>query len=258
MAPAGVFNDLNLDLTWDGRNGLSGSGHGESMDGSPFTLAMTSEGGYSLFTARTGNLGNVIETATGNHNVRGGVAVIDGVYANGQIDASLRGHDVRAQQIPILAQLLTVASLQGLNDTLVGDGILFTDFDFPIRYKDNVVFIRDGYAKGEALGINVWGTSDLDTKALALSGTLIPAYSLNGIFGDLRSNGLGLVGIKYHVHGTQKAPEVLVNPLSVVLPGFMKVWFDSSRKEPFPALDLPTLENKLDDLRDRNDKSLKK
>ncbi|MGN6210768.1 hypothetical protein [Asticcacaulis sp.] len=258
MAPDGVFNDLNLDLTWDGRNGLSGSGHGESMDGSPFTLAMTSEGGYSLFTARTGNLGNVIETATGNHNVRGGVAVIDGVYANGQIDASLRGHDVRAQQIPILAQLLTVASLQGLNDTLVGDGILFTDFDFPIRYKDNVVFIRDGYAKGEALGINVWGTSDLDTKALALSGTLIPAYSLNGIFGDLRSNGLGLVGIKYHVHGTQKAPEVLVNPLSVVLPGFMKVWFDSSRKEPFPALDLPTLENKLDDLRDRNDKSLKK
>ena len=258
MAPDGVFNDLNLDLTWDGHNGLNGSGHGESMDGSPFTMAMTSEGAYSLFTAKTGNLGNIIETATGNHNVKGGVAVIDGVYSGGQIDASVRGRDVRVQQIPILAQLLTVASLQGLNDTLVGDGILFTDFDFPIRYKDNVVFIRDGYAKGEALGINVWGTTDLDSKALAMSGTLIPAYGLNGIFGDLRSKGLGLVGIKYHVHGTQKAPEVLVNPLSVVLPGFMKVWFDSSRKEPFPALDLPTLEDRLDDLRDQNDKSLKK
>jgi hypothetical protein len=258
MAPDGVFNDLNLDLTWDGHNGLSGSGHGESMDGSPFTLAMTTEGAYSLFTAKTGNLGNVIETATGNHNVRDGVAVIDGVYADGQIDASVRGRDVRVQQIPILAQLLTVASLQGLNDTLIGDGILFTDFDFPIRYKDNIVFFRDGYAKGEALGINVWGTTDLDTKDLALSGTLIPAYGLNGIFGDLRSKGLGLVGIKYHVHGTQKAPEILVNPLSVVLPGFMKVWFDSGRKEPFPALDLPTLDDRLDDLRDQNDKSLKK
>jgi len=258
MTADGVFKDMNLDLTWDGHDGLSGSGHGESMDGSPFTVAMTDEGNYSLFTARTDNLGDVIRTATGNRNVRGGVAVIDGAYAGGQIDASLRGHDVRAQQIPILAQLLTVASLQGLNDTLVGDGILFKEFDFPIRYKDNVVFIRDGYAKGEALGINVWGTSDLDTRELALNGTLIPAYGVNGIFGDLRAKGLGLVGIKYHVHGTQKAPEVMVNPLSVVLPGFMKVWFDSSRKDPFPALDLPTLENRLDDLRDRNDKLIRK
>ncbi|MFT4075594.1 MAG: DUF3971 domain-containing protein [Asticcacaulis sp.] len=258
MVEDGVFNDVNLDLTWDGHNGLSGSGHGESMDGSPFTLSMTSQGSYSLFTARTGNLGDVIRTATGNRNVRGGVAVFDGVYSGGQLDASLRGHDVRAQQIPLLAQLLTVASLQGLNDTLVGDGILFTDFDFPIRYKDDLVFIRDGYAKGQALGINVWGTTDLDSKALSLSGTLIPAYGVNGIFGDLRSKGLGLVGIKYHVHGTQKTPEVMVNPLSVVLPGFMKVWFDSSRRDPFPALDLPDLNNRLDDLRDKNDKLLKK
>jgi hypothetical protein len=257
MVADGVFNDLNLDMTWDGHNGLSGSGRGESMDGSPFSLAMTSEGNYSLFTARTGNLGDVIKTATGNRNVRGGVAVFDGAYADGQIDASLRGHDVRAQQIPILAQLLTVASLQGLNDTLVGDGILFTDFDFPIRYKDNVVFIRDGYAKGGALGINVWGTTDLDSKAVAFSGTLIPAYSINALFGDVKSKGLGLVGIKYHVHGTQAVPEVVVNPLSVVLPGFMKVWFDSSRKDPFPALDVPTLDDKLDDLRDQNDKTLK-
>ena len=258
MTPEGVFKDMNLDMTWNGRNGLKGSGHGQSMDGSPFTVSVTSEGDYSLFTAKTGNLGNVIETATGNHNVKGGVAVIDGVYSGGQIDASVRGHEIRVKQIPVLAQLLTVASLQGLNDTLIGDGIRFADFDFPIRYKDNVVFIRDGYAKGEALGISVWGTTDLDSKALAVSGTLIPAYGLNGIFGDLRSKGLGLVGIKYHVHGTQKAPEVLVNPLSVVLPGFMKVWFDSSRKEPFPALDLPTLDDRLDDLRDQNDKSLKK
>jgi len=258
MAADGDFHDINLDLTWDGHNGLSGSGAAVTMDGSPLTLAMTSEGAYSLFTLKTGNLGNVIQTASANRNVKGGVAVVDGVYSGGQIDASIRGHDVRVNQIPILAQLLTVASLQGLNDTLVGDGILFKEFDFPIRYKDSTVFIRNGYAKGEALGINIWGTTDLDSKALALSGTLIPAYSINAIFGDVKSKGLGLVGIKFSVGGTQKVPTVMVNPLSVVLPGFMKVWFDSSRQDPFPAINLPTLEEKLENLRDTNDKKPKK
>jgi hypothetical protein len=135
---------------------------------------------------------------------------------------------------------------------------LFRDFDFPIRYKDNTLFIRNGYAKGEAIGINVWGTTDLDSKALNMSGTIIPAYSVNAIFGDMKSNGLGLVGIKYTLRGTQKVPEVAVNPLSVILPGFMKVWFDAGRQDPFPALDLQTLEDKLEDLREQNDKKPKK
>jgi hypothetical protein len=258
MAQDGAFNDVNLDLTWDGANGLAGTGSGLTMDGSPLSLTVSDETAYSLFTLKTGNLGNVIQTASGNRNVKDGVAVFDGVYANGQVDASLRGRDIRVKQIPALAQLLTVASLQGLNDTLVGEGILFREFDFPIRYKDNMLFIRNGYAKGEAIGINVWGTTDLDSKALNMSGTIIPAYSVNAIFGDMKSNGLGLVGIKYSLRGTQKVPEVAVNPLSVILPGFMKVWFDAGRQDPFPALDLPTLEDKLEDLREQNDKKPKK
>ncbi|WP_235074214.1 DUF3971 domain-containing protein [Asticcacaulis sp. AC466] len=254
MTPSDVFNQLNLDLTWDGANGISGGGSGRTTDGEPLTLTLDDQGAYSFFTLRTDNLGSIIQAASGNRNVKGGRTVIDGVYADGQVDASVRGSDIRVKQIPALAQLLTVASLQGLNDTLVGDGILFREFDFPVRYKDGLLFIRNGYAKGEALGISVWGTSDLDSKALDLRGTIIPAYSVNAIFGDVKSNGLGLVGIKYHIGGTSKLPEATVNPLSVVLPGFMKVWFEASRKDALPALDLPGMEDKLDDLRDQNDR----
>ncbi len=245
---AGAFSALKLDVNWDGGNGFEGIGTGKTLDGSPLALSLKNEGNYSLFSLRSDNLGDAIHTGTGLRNIKGGAAVIEGAYSNGQVDADLRGHAVRVKQIPALAQLLTVASLQGLADTLTGDGIAFTDFDLPVRYKDNNLFIRNGWAKGEAIGINIWGTTDLDTKKLALNGTIIPAYSLNGLFGDVRRQGLGLVGLKYNLKGTYALPQTEVNPLSLALPGFIKVWAERGRKDPIPALTLPNYKDKLEKL----------
>ncbi len=250
----GAFGHIKLDMNWDGRNGFDGEGTAATIDGSPIALAMKGYGDYSLFSLRTADIGDVIRTESGVTNVKGGVATIEGAYRDGQIDAEIKGEKARVTQLPVLAQLLTVASLEGLADTLTGDGIAFSDFDFPLRYKNNVVFIKDGWAKGGALGINVWGTTDTDAKSMKLNGTLIPAYGINGIFGDVRTHGLGLVGLKYDVGGTFKTPLVAVNPLSLVLPGFMKVWADSERKDAIPALDLPANHDKLAQVRAEADK----
>lgn len=257
-SPEGAFRQIKLDVNWDGKSGIQGQGSGLSIDGSPMTLALKSQGSYSLFSLDTGDLGDVIRTFSGVPNVKGGDATIAGVYQDGQVDASIKGEDIRVKQIPLLGQLLTVASLQGLNDTLVGDGILFSDFDFPVRYKGHELFIRNGYAKGEALGINVWGTTDLDAKTMAFNGTLIPAYSINALFGDVKSKGLGLIGLKYNLKGTYKTPLVDVNPLSLVLPGFIKAAFDSERKDSIPPLDLPNYKDMLDDMRPEKPKKSKK
>ncbi len=253
-APGGAFANLKLDVNWDGRNGLDGQGTASTADGSPLALAMQSQGDYSLFSLKTDDLGDVIRTESGIANVRGGVASIEGAYRDGQIDASVRGQKARVTQLPVLAQLLTVASLQGLADTLSGEGIAFSDFDFPVRYKDHVVFIKDGWARGDALGINVWGTTDTSARTMKLNGTLIPAYGINGMFGDVRTHGLGLVGLKYDVGGTFRTPQVAVDPLSLVLPGFLKVWAQTVRKDPIPALDIPSAHDKLEKLRDQADK----
>jgi hypothetical protein len=147
--------------------------------------------------------------------------------------------------------------MTGLNDTLTGEGIAFTDFDFPVRYRDNVVFVRNGWAKGKALGLNVWGTSDLGRKVYDLNGTLIPAYRINALFGDVKANGLGLVGIKYDVKGGFKLPQVGVNPLSIMMPGFMKVWENDQRKDAIAPLDLPEPKDTLNALRQKTADALK-
>lgn len=245
----GTFDALKLDLNWDGHNGFSGSGSGLTANGSAMRLAVKAEQNYSLFSLRTADLGNAVRTATGNHNLYGGQAVLEGAYKDGEADASLYGENIRAKQIPILGQLLSVATLTGLNDTLAGDGILFTDFSVPVRYRHHSLFIKDGYLKGKALGLNIWGTADLDTRAMNFSGTLIPAYSVNSWFGDVKSNGLGLVGLKYDLRGTYKAPQIAVNPLSLIMPGFIKKWSNDQRKDPVQALDLPDYEDALKALR---------
>jgi len=257
-SPIGAFGNIRLDVNWDGQNGIEGGGTAQTLDGSGMNLIMRSKTDFSLFSLQTSDLGDVIRTFSGVPNLHGGEAVIAGAYKNGQVDAQVKGGDIRVRQIPALAQLLTVASLQGLNDTLAGDGILFTDFDFPVRYRGHELFIRNGYAKGDALGINVWGTTDLDDKTMNFNGSLIPAYSINALFGDVKSNGLGLVGLKYDLKGTYKTPLVNVNPLSLILPGFIRAALDSERKDALPPLDLPKdYRDELDDMRLKKQKKQK-
>jgi len=247
----GGFTNLKLDLAWNGRNGVDGQGTGHTLSGAPVSLLVRSEGGYSVFRMKTDDLGDVVRTATGVRNLVGGHAELAGAYMDGQVDAELTGKTIRVKQVPAMAQLLTVATLTGLNDTLAGDGIAFTDFKIPMRFRGNTLFIRDGWVKGKGLGMDMWGTTDLDGKTLNLSGTLIPAYSVNSLFGGLPSKGLGLVGIKYQLAGTYGAPRAMVNPLSIMMPGFMKVWEnqETRRRDPIAALNLPRAEQQLAQLR---------
>jgi hypothetical protein len=90
---------------------------------------------------------------------------------DGQIDADLTGKAIRVKQVPAMAQLLTVATLTGLNDTLAGDGIAFTDFNLPVRFRDRTLFIHNAWVKGKGLGMDIWGTTNVDAKTLDLTGT---------------------------------------------------------------------------------------
>ena len=247
----GAFTNLKLDVAWDGKNGFDGQGNAHTLSGAPVSLLVRSEGAYSVFRLKTDDLGDVVKTATGVPNLVGGHAELAGAYMDGQVDADLTGKAVRVKQVPAMAQLLTVATLTGLNDTLAGDGIAFTDFNLPVRFRGQTLFIHNAWVKGKGLGMDIWGTTNVDAKTLDLSGTLIPAYSVNSLFGALPSKGLGLVGIKYELAGTYAAPRAEVNPLSIVLPGFMKVWQnkESRGKDPIAALNLPKAEQQLAQLR---------
>ena len=54
--------------------------------------------------------------------------------------------DFKVQEVPVLAKLLTLASLQGIADLLTGEGIRFTDLEMKFINKDGLMTIEEMYA----------------------------------------------------------------------------------------------------------------
>ncbi|MBM3569402.1 MAG: DUF3971 domain-containing protein [Alphaproteobacteria bacterium] len=178
--------------------------------------------------------------------IRGGHMAIEVTIDDRAPDAPSQGkaviEDFYLIDLPVAAQLLSVASLTGLADTLRGDGIFFKRFESEFTATSKQVALRNTAAAGPALGVTVEGTVNREAGTLDLRGTLSPAYTLNAALGNIpvigrlfaARPGEGLVGLNYAIKGPAAEPSVAVNPLSVLTPGFLRRIFNIFSDEPPP------------------------
>ena len=131
--------------------------------------------------------------------------------------------------MPALAQLLTLASLQGIADTLSGEGINFEIFEMQSNSKGNVLNIEEAYASGPAVSILFDGYIDKG-KTVSLRGTLVPARWLNSIINKIpilgkilvgKKTGEGVVGVSFKMKGPPKDIKTTVNPIKTLTPRFI-------------------------------------
>ncbi|SNY93778.1 Protein of unknown function [Cohaesibacter sp. ES.047] len=107
---------------------------------------------------------------------------------------------------------------------------------FTINYSGTkgIYAVTSGVLKGPVLGATVSGTIDMRNKGLSLSGTYIPAYTVNNIFSRLPLIGRalgnrkneGLLGLTYQIKGKLGNPTVVVNPASILAPGVLRKLFE--------------------------------
>ena len=137
--------------------------------------------------------------------------------------------DFKVSKVPALAQLLTLASLQGIADTLSGEGIRFESFEMKSNSKGKVMNIEDALAMGPAVSILLEGYVDRG-KTVSLRGTLVPATKLNSIIasipvvGDIlvgKKTGEGVVGVSFKMKGPPKDIKTTVNPIKTLTPRFI-------------------------------------
>ena len=153
---------------------------------------------------------------------------------NPPMDGQVNIKGIKIRNTPILARILTVGSLTGMRDLLTGSGISFDRVIVPFSYRDAMIAFTDAYASGSALGITANGTFDPARDRFDLKGTVIPAYTLNSVFGKLPILGQVLTGGKnegvfamnYTLSGPSENPKIGVNPLSALTPGFLRRIFD--------------------------------
>ena len=106
-------------------------------------------------------------------------------------------------------------------------GISFSALRAEFTRQSGLLTVREGVVKGPRVGRTIEGNIDTITNQVRMSGTIIPMYGLNNMFGQVPVLGLfigggnneGLIGVTYEVVGSPGAPVLRVNPISAILPG---------------------------------------
>ncbi len=162
----------------------------------------------------------------------------DSIEKNGISKSKLKIYDFKVKEVPVLAKLLTLASLQGIADLLTGEGIRFDEFEMNYESSKSLTKIKEIYAIGPAISILMTGYIEKE-KLTSLRGTLVPATTINKniakipLIGELlvgKKSGDGVIGVSFKIKGPPKDLKTTVNPVKSLTPRFITRTLEKLKK----------------------------
>jgi hypothetical protein len=129
----------------------------------------------------------------------------------------------------------------------IQNGISFSRLRAEFSRQNGQLTVREGVAKGPAIGGTIEGTLDYNANQVRMSGTFVPLFGVNNIFGQIPVLGLvlgngnneGLFAITYEVVGTPSAPVLRVNPISAIFPGVTRKIMEFNTGKQQNQIELP-------------------
>ncbi len=159
-------------------------------------------------------------------------------YDDANSKSNLKIHDFKLQDVPILAKILSLASLQGFADLLTGEGIRFKELEMDLTTKKNLITIDEMYAIGPSISVLLSGYV-VKGELISLRGTLVPATTLNKIIGSIpilgnilvgKKTGEGIFGVSFKIKGPPKDLKTTVNPIKTLTPRFITRTLEKIKK----------------------------
>ncbi|MCP1197838.1 DUF3971 domain-containing protein [Notoacmeibacter sp. MSK16QG-6] len=122
---------------------------------------------------------------------------------------------------------------QRVNGKLDTQYVAFESGSVSLVKSKNRLDVANGVVRGPQIGMMFEGTVYDAEGRMNMTGTFMPAYGLNRIFGEIPILGMvlgngrdkGLIGVTYRLSGLAKDPQLTINPLSVVAPGIFRSIF---------------------------------
>ena len=145
--------------------------------------------------------------------------------------------DFRIKEIPVLAQILSLASVTGILDTLKGEGIRFDNTVIVYENDEKFFTFKDFYGTGPSLGFIVEGRINNEDNFVSLDGNLIPAYEVNRLLSNIPilgqiltgKSGDGVFGVSFKIKGKDNNFETTINPVRTITPRFVQRFVDIFR-----------------------------
>jgi hypothetical protein len=210
-----------------GLRGLLPRGHKVDFD-------FSTKNSVRKFAFNSSNAGAALRALDLFNNVEGGKLSIKGLKdrkaANPRWQGELSITDFQVSQAPLLARLLSLASLPGIVNALTGKGVVFNRLALPYVLEGKALKITKARSVGPALGLTADGVIDYGKGVVELDGTIVPAYTINSVLGAIPILGTILTGVdktgvfaaSFKIHGPTDKPTITVNPLTALAPGFLR------------------------------------
>ena len=131
---------------------------------------------------------------------------------------------------PAFATLLTLADLGGVADILSGEGISFDFLEINLEDDTNVITIEEILALGSSVSMHMNGYIEKKSGLISLSGTLVPAKTLNSLISKIpvvgnilvgKKAGEGIFGVSFKIKGLPGKIKTTVNPVKTLTPRFI-------------------------------------
>lgn len=238
------FNDQTLRNARIRYRGNASGGGSASISGivgrnAPFSMDDERSGGGRRVSVSTGDAGSLLRFLNVYTRMEGGNLQLS---LAGQ--DSLRGQvEVRNFQVVNEPRLGSVVSSsaggtgsldQATRSRIDTRRVQFSRAFAQLNKGQGSLSVANAVLRGPEIGTTFEGVVyDADNR-MNLSGTFMPAYGLNSIFGDIPLLGAflgggengGLIGVTYRLRGNVRSPTVEVNPLSAIAPGIFRKIFE--------------------------------
>ncbi len=201
----------------------------------------TSEGGRVL-RVKSADAGAILRFLNVYEHMEGGAITLslsgaaDGPM-KGQVDAS-NFYVVNEPKLASIVSTTPAGDTRSLNEAVKSkidtSRVQFERGFAEIDKGSGYLKLANGLLRGPRIGTTFQGTLYDPDNNMDMTGTFMPVYGLNRIFGELPlfgpllGNGRdrGLIGVTYRLRGNANKPTLNINPLSVVAPGIFRSIFE--------------------------------
>jgi hypothetical protein len=247
VGPQREMRDVAAQLSREGTEWRAAQLEARFPNGHQLSLRSAAQPDGRSLTFRSDDLGSTLNLLDITNDIVGGQVTVTGqtIDKGGKrvVVGHVEGTDYSLVRAPPMARILSLPSFSGAGSLLAGSGIPFTTLRGDFAYGDDRLVFDKLLAYGGAIGVTSNGVVDLHRDQLDLQGTIVPAYALNSIIGNipvigsllLGGEGQGLFAANYRVTGSAADPQVSVNPLSALAPGFLRRLFQPNFGMPPPA-----------------------
>ena len=172
-----------------------------------------------------------------NPKIEKGMLRVDATEVDNIFRGKISLDNFVAYETPLFARFLTLFSFEGLEQKLTDGGIFFDYLKADYSFDDNNnIKLDNGLIRGSELGLTFKGDFNSSGEDFDISGTIIPAYTLNTlltslpIVGEIITAGApeeGILAATFNMKNKDEKLDISINPISVLVPSLLRNFLKS-------------------------------